>query len=176
MARRVTRRGVGLAVAALIIGASSALYATTRVPPSRTCHVNGKLPDASAQCTPGALSPAVTQANLDETICQSGYTKTVRPRTGYTTPLERDLIRSYGLRGTPQDYELDHFIPLELGGNPTDVRNLWPQPYNPAPGAKQKDRLENYLKRQVCDQKMTLQAAQDALLVNWVDAYKEAFP
>ena len=176
MASRVTRRRVGLAVAALVIGASSALYAVTRVPPARTCHIDGRLPDGSAQCTPGVLSAAVEQSNLEDTICKSGYTKTVRPKTGYTTPLERDLIKTYGLRGTPQDYELDHLIPLELGGNPPDVRNLWPEPYEPRPGAHEKDRLENYLKRQVCAGAMTLAAAQKAISSNWVEAYRKAFP
>ena len=27
------------------------------------------------------------------------------------------------------DYQEDHLISLELGGNPTDPRNLWPEPY-----------------------------------------------
>jgi hypothetical protein len=41
-------------------------------------------------------------------------------------------------------YEEDHLSPLEDGGNPTDPRNLWPEPFNPwvggtVMGAHQKD-------------------------------------
>ena len=35
----------------------------------------------------------------------------------------------YGETGSPSDYQEDHLISLELGGNPTDPRNLWPEPY-----------------------------------------------
>jgi hypothetical protein len=34
--------------------------------------------------TPGAINPAVTQANIGETICMKGWTKTVRPPERYT--------------------------------------------------------------------------------------------
>ncbi len=44
-----------------------------------TCHYRdgGRLPDP--RCTPGAIDPAVTQANIRRTICVSGYTTKVRP-------------------------------------------------------------------------------------------------
>src|SRR6266568_858009 len=35
--------------------------------------------------------------------------------------------------------EVDHLIPLELGGADTKA-NLWPQPYEPRPGAHEKDK------------------------------------
>jgi len=38
--------------------------------------------------TPGAINPAVTQANIAFTICTSGYTKTIRPTSSYTTDLK----------------------------------------------------------------------------------------
>jgi hypothetical protein len=49
------------------------------------------------------------------------------------------------------------FISLELGGHPTDPRNLWPEPY---PRASQVDTIENDLNRQVCDGSLTLAEAQ----------------
>jgi hypothetical protein len=33
----------------------------------------------NAQMTPGARNGAVTQENIQETICVRGYTKTIRP-------------------------------------------------------------------------------------------------
>ena len=75
------------------------------------------------------------------------------------------------MSGTPADYEEDHFISLELGGSPTDPRNLWPEPYLPKPGAKEKDIVENYLHRQVCSGTMTLEDAQKAIVADWYRVY-----
>ena len=52
------------------------------------------LPDPAR--TPGAINPAVTQANIDSTICVRGWTKTVRPLERYTEALKRRQIREYG--------------------------------------------------------------------------------
>src|SRR5947209_3170748 len=45
-------------------------------PAPGSCHARGSgvysLPDP--HCTPGAISPAVTEANIQSTICRSGYT------------------------------------------------------------------------------------------------------
>lgn len=109
----------------------------------------------------GATNPAVTQSNIGETICARGWTKTVRPPRSYTSQLKRLQIRELGLPGRMSDYEEDHLIPLELGGHPTDERNLWPQPINEALA---KDELERTLNREVCRHRMTLKAAQAAIL------------
>ncbi len=129
-------------------------------------------PDASM--TPGAVDTRVTQTNLQQTICVSGYTATVRPPTSYTTPLKVKQIAAYGFadRNTA-DYEEDHFIPLEIGGNPTDPMNLWPEAYAPAPGSHEKDRVENYLHDQVCSGGMTLAEAQQAVTTDWVAVYQK---
>ena len=66
-------------------------------------------------------------------------------------------MRAYGLSGSPSQYELDHLIPIALGGAPSDVRNLWPEPWS---AATVKDRLENRLHSLVCTHRMTLSEAQ----------------
>jgi hypothetical protein len=71
------------------------------------------------------------------------------------------------------EYEEDHLILLQLGGHPTDPKNLWPEPYRIKCGARIKDVLETKLKRMVCDGKMTLEAAQNAISTNWIAAYKK---
>src|SRR5579859_6584528 len=99
------------------------------------------LPDS--HCTPGAINPDVTQDNIDSTICRSGFTKTIRPPVSYTSSLKREQIKEYGYTNTnTRDYEEDHFISLELGGNPTDPKNLWPEPHS---SPNEKDLIENYL-------------------------------
>ncbi|MHB8732792.1 MAG: hypothetical protein ACYDAB_13490 [bacterium] len=106
---------------------------------------------------PGALNPNVTQFNIGMTICVRGWTKTVRPPLAYTAKLKREQMRLRRLPGSAADYQEDHFIPLELGGHPTDPRNLWPQPIDQA---HRKDRWEFGLNRAVCAGRMTLAAAQ----------------
>ena len=82
---------------------------------------HGELPDRS--CTPGAVDPAVTQANIGSTICRSGYTASVRPPESQTEKFKWDVAEpAYGQHDVSG--ELDHEIPLELGGA-NDARNLW---------------------------------------------------
>jgi hypothetical protein len=107
--------------------------------------------------TPGVLNPDVTQANIRSTICRHGWTATIRPPVEYTNDLKRNQMRQYGETGSLSEYQEDHLISLELGGNPTDPRNLWPEPY---PRASDVDRIENDLNAQVCSGQLTLAQAQ----------------
>ena len=135
-----------------------------------SCHSAGGLPDLA--CTPGATNPDVTQANIQSTICVSGYTDTIRPSTSYTDPLKKTSIQLYGYVDTNMsDYEEDHLIPLEVGGNPTSVMNLWAEPHYGQYTSLNKDQLENSLHAQVCSGQITLAAAQQAFATNWVQAW-----
>src|SRR5437764_2848091 len=118
---------------------------------------SGVLVLASRTLTPGTLNPDVTQATIASTICVRGWTKTVRPATDYTSALKLRQLRDYGLRGPPSAYQEDHLISLELGGSPTDARNLWPEPY---PRAAQVDLLENELNAKVCSGELSLAEAR----------------
>jgi hypothetical protein len=110
----------------------------------------------------------VTQNNIRTTICVSGYTATVRPPASYTNPLKVRQIVEYGYADkNVRDYEEDHLIPLELGGDPRDPRNLWPEPgHSPNP----KDSIEGKLHRLVCAGTMTLAQAQNRIRTNWKTA------
>lgn len=132
--------------------------------------VNG-LPDKA--CTPGDIDPKVTQKNIQQTICVSGYTKTVRPPVSYTEPLKLKIMQEYGDTDSPSNYEFDHLIPLEVGGNPTSEANLWPESYNATLNAREKDKVENYLHAQICSGKMTLQQAQLQITNDWVSVYHQ---
>ena len=112
---------------------------------------------ADAVRTPGVLNPDVTQATIGSTICVTGWTRTIRPPTEYTNTLKQKQMPAYRETGAASDYQEDHLISLELGGHPTDPRNLWPEPY---PRAAQVDTIENDLNRQVCDGSLTLAEAQ----------------
>ena len=125
--------------------------------------------------TPGAVNPAVTQATIHATICLTGYTKTIRPSSSYTTALKRTQLSSgYSYRGDllTSDYEEDHLISLELGGAPASTMNLWPEPYAAAEGARVKDKVENRLHDLVCSGALSLRTAQRAIATNWWAAYQ----
>src|SRR5215831_3793581 len=80
--------------------------------PKGTCHSKGDLPDP--QCTPGVADSGVTQANIQQTICTSGYSGQIRSKyapVNYTDALKRQQIREYGYADTRiSDYEEDHLI------------------------------------------------------------------
>jgi hypothetical protein len=107
--------------------------------------------------TPGVLNPDVTQATIAGTICTTGWTRTIRPPASYTAGLKLEQMREYGVAGDPSGYQEDHLISLELGGHPTDRRNLWPEPN---PHATEVDRVENELNRKVCSGEITLAEGQ----------------
>ncbi len=136
-------------------------------------NADATLPDSAR--TPGAINPNVTQADIGQTICVSGWTATVRPSSSVTTALKIEQLQSgYSDNGdmATSDYEEDHLISLELGGSPTSPLNLWPEPYNAAGGARVKDQVENKLHALVCSNAMTLAAAQSAIASNWWQAYE----
>jgi hypothetical protein len=124
---------------------------------------HGLLPDPS--CTPGAIEPAVTQADIGSTICRTGYTDSVRPPEPQTEAFKWNVAEpAYGQHDVSG--ELDHLVPLELGGD-NDARNLWVEA-GPIPNAK--DAVEAALNQAVCDGQITLRAAQLEIARNWIKA------
>lgn len=126
------------------------------------CKAHGGLPDSA--CTPGAIFTSATP----DVICVSGYTRTVR-----NVPFsEKDqAYAEYGIAShVPGQYEVDHMVPLELGGNNT-IANLWPEAASPTPGFHEKDMVENYLHDQVCSGGMSLHDAQKEIATNWLAVY-----
>jgi hypothetical protein len=162
------------------------------------------MPDAMR--TPGVTNPLVTQANLAQTICNKAFkTDEYRPRTSYTDPLKTVQLGEYG--DTVSDpgkkcmahsnntgcYEEDHLISLEVGGDPFDPRNLWPEPTKKTKegrkavgiGFESKDQVENYLHNAVCldlpkpklhgkkpPHSMPLKQAQEILAHDWFACYE----
>ena len=146
-----------------------------------TCHyamaASWYLPDPT--CTPGATDPGVTQANIDATICRpGGYTSSVRPPESLTEPVKFDLESIYADPYSTSHTELDHLIPLSLGGA-SAVANLWPEPDQGKPsqfnstndfGINAKDGVEDRLHSAVCARQVSLAAAQTAIASNWTSA------
>ena len=74
------------------------------------------LPDST--CTRGAVRTTDVKS-----ICHGGSTKQFRPPTSYTDGLKKQQIIAYDYADTdPSDYEEDHLISLEIGGDGKDPR------------------------------------------------------
>ena len=91
-----------------------------------------------------------------------------------TAPELHDHIKIEQLRtksrGMPSDYELDHLIPLELGGCPDCKANLWMEPLG---AALRKDTVERHLHREVCAGRMELTEAQQMIAQDWYSVYRD---
>jgi hypothetical protein len=187
---------IAILASLLIVGAAALAVVSLEPPrpgqtdavgsPKSTPSALGTSPAASsgatlpiARLTPGVVSADVGPDNLKSTICVVGYTsgrrhddgRTVRPPESYTNALKRQQIAEYGYVDTKLgDYEEDHLIPLEVGGDGYAPGNLWPEPYS-GTGARVKDQIENRLHQLVCSGQLGLRAAQQAIAQNWFAAY-----
>jgi hypothetical protein len=180
---RIWRPGArGLAAVALMVmgaaagcgsaqgGAGATAYASSPRAPARLarvparlghptrhsgCRVRASLPDPG--CTPGSV---FTAASVGQ-ICTPGYARGVRN----VTASERAAVyAAYGIApGQGRRYELDHLVPLEVGGDNSQA-NLWPEV---APGYGAKDVVENELHRAVCARRVSLRVAQERIARDW---------
>lgn len=128
-----------------------------------SCHAQdgGKLPDRL--CTPGAFDPGITARML----CAPGYsTRSYRPPESQTGHFKfSEAYPAYGIASGTQS-ELDHLVPLELGGS-NDATNLWPEAGS-IPNAK--DAVERSLHDAVCQGEVSLSQAQNAIAADWETA------
>jgi hypothetical protein len=123
---------------------------------------------APVLCDP-ALNPEVTQATINDTICVPDYTYTVRPSWYESAKLKLKLLKARGETwASAPKYQLDHIVPLCLGGSPNDPSNLQLEPWDEA---YRKDRVEIQAMRCVCAGKATLEEAQHDLATDWQAAY-----
>lgn len=167
---RRTSRSSALVVTSLMLAATLGLSACG----AATYSESSGLPNV--KLTPGAVNPAVTQANIRANICVVGWTATVRPPVSYTNQLKYNQLHSgYNLDGdlNMRDYEEDHIVPLEVGGNPSSPLNLFPEPHNIKYSSYVKDQLENQIHRLVCSGRLSLKAGQAIFLTNWEKGYRK---
>jgi hypothetical protein len=155
--------------------ASVSLQPVSNSPPQHcatgTSHDGLPIPDPA--CTPGAVNPTLT---ID--VVRNPSFRTSCLRSHATT--EEQKCTTYDLYGIPhppdntgpnQICELDHLVPLELGGADT-LDNIWPMcgPPDVALSAryfKEKDIVENYLAKMVKTGQMDLGQAQHGIATDW---------
>ena len=151
VAWRLDSRGPSTTGSGQPTGSSAASASSTeQAPPAQDTAAEppGVLP---LPVTRPVLNPAVTDADLDRTVC-SGTDK-YRPPVSYTNKVKHielsTPVGSYGQITDPRDgrvyqvpgyegyaglgpadadrVELDHFLPLSDGGDGYDPANLWPE-------------------------------------------------
>lgn len=122
--------------------------------------------------TPGAVDPAILQSNIDETICRPGYARSARPAYSITGPLKRRMMDAQHPGERMGDYELDHLIPISIGGAPLDMRDLWLQPRQGQANAGEKNVLAYVLWRLVCTHQVPLATAQHDISHDWTRVYQ----
>ena len=152
---------------------AACLFSTSAIAAAPTASIK-----PNSKVTPGAINPAVTQANIKDNVCKANWTSTVRPTVTYTNKLKasqlagdyKSFVAIYG--ADSKNYEEDHLISLQLGGAPSDPKNLWPEPYA-GDNARKKDVVETALKRLICSGGITLADAQKAIGKDWVAAYNK---
>ncbi|HEY0791404.1 MAG TPA: HNH endonuclease signature motif containing protein [Chthoniobacterales bacterium] len=126
------------------------------------------------QPTPLSPDPQLTPGDAFDVgvadLCIPGYTKSVR---NVPAELKRQVYAEYGVTSPGVgSYEVDHVIPLKLGGS-NSIKNLWPESKLTSPwNAFVKDRLENRLHELVCSGRLDLKTAQRVIASNWIGAYK----
>lgn len=141
----------------IIVGVIMGVFGVTGVAVVSNNHTSPHLHSTS----PGSIDPAATKKK----ICTVGYTSTIRPPESYTYALKVKQLKALKYKDQKTaDYEEDHYIPLELGGNPTDPKNLWPELWA---DARVKDKEENSLHADVCNGRITLAQAQAKILADW---------
>jgi hypothetical protein len=123
------------------------------------------------------VTPGVVLTTDKTKICEVGYAKTVPevPQSDkdkvYAMYGVQPSTRTVNGKKIPVCCQVDRIISAKLGGS-NDIKNLWPQPYYPRPGAHQKDVLEDWLLKQVCAGAIPIEKAQQDLAKDWYTAYQ----
>jgi hypothetical protein len=142
-------------------------------PPQSTAPNNREWPHPPRTIGRLPLNPDVTPETLGQTICVRGWTATVRPPVSYTNAVKVRLIREQGLPlELIGDFQLDHKMPLALGGAPSDPRNLQLEDED---DAERKDGVEKCLSKAVCAGRISLQEAQRRIWADWREAGKACY-
>ena len=138
------------------------------------------------------LTPGISLNLTMNKICSTKWGSDAR---SVTAKMKKDVVASYKFKVSAcpltvlkgkrvHRLEIDHLIARSIGGA-DDVKNLWPQCYEPvnkdkskqANGAHKKDRLETELHRRVCKAKSAslLKEYQNEMKANWIALYREIY-
>jgi hypothetical protein len=135
---------------------------------------------AMAQAIPPAVvpDPTLTPGAVRTTDLGDICSTPTRELRHWSRERDDRILVAYGLPPGPHpDYEVDHLIPLCLGGADED-KNLWPEPrrsIEPEWSAERKDDLEHRLCQMVCSGELDVREAQSEIADDWTEAYARRF-
>ena len=116
------------------------------------------------------INPAVNQGTIHNTVCIKGWTASIRPPVAYTNTIKKQRLLQQDLPiELISDFQLDHKLPLSLGGSPDDPHNLVLQDHD---GAVIKDTVERCLSEAICSGTISLDTAQQAIWRDWRNAQR----
>jgi hypothetical protein len=133
------------------------------------------LPDPVA--TPGALLPEASEAD----VCGARPLRGGEP----SAEIEKEVFEAYGIvNPKPGEWKIDALIPVELGGDPASLSNLFPLRYNENAGgwdlgANTKRLAELAVLKELCHPespgrpKITLNEAREQFANNWPVLYRQ---
>ena len=137
-------------------------------------YVGGFTGQAAAVVPDPTLTPgAVRTANIGE-VCSTS----TRELRHWSRERDDHIMAEYGLQSGPHpQYEVDHLVPLCLGGADDD-KNLWPQPrrsIEPTWSAERKDELEARMCALACSGELDVAEAQKLISEDWTEAWRKYF-
>lgn len=164
------------------VACTSNYFESWQEPADGSCHTstsNG-YPVPDPQCTPGGINSTVTLGVMQDPgwrtrcirDCEESQAKKHVAYSWYQIPNPQHNS------GNNQVCELDHLVPLELGGA-DGMGNIWPQ-CGPDDATlrnryfKLKDRVENYLTDEAKAGRMPLDAAQRGIASDWTQYLDDA--
>jgi hypothetical protein len=115
------------------------------------------------------LTPGDSLAVSKDDLCEAGFKSSA---DDLTIAVKRQIFDRYAMSPTDVGYNVDHLIPVGLGGSDS-VKNLWPQPLSGEWNYNMKNRLEKRLRKMVCSGELKLEEAQREIAGDWVSTYRK---
>lgn len=104
-----------------------------------------------------ALTPGEVFNVTKERVCSPRYATNVRH---VTREMKRAVFKRYHVKYFPHAYQIDHLVPLCLGGR-NSLENLWPEPIE---RALESDKVERRACHDVCAGRITLDQGRQTVL------------
>jgi len=115
------------------------------------------------------LTPGDVIAVTRDELCNGDYTS---PAAKIPIALKRRVFDRYKMRPEAGGYNVDHLIPVKLGGS-NSLKNLWPQPLSSEWNYHMKNKLEGKLYKMVCNGTIPIERAREEIATDWTGAYKK---
>lgn len=120
------------------------------------------------------LTPGDVASTNTKLVCESGYTSRARD-VSRSTKNRIYKLHSVDKKKCIGDCKIDHLIPLAIGGSNAD-KNLWPHEYGAEWTVFMKTRLEVRLRKEVCQNGMPIQEAQQCIRDDWTKCFARFYP